>query len=74
MGALATAAWRAGSSIFDPVSDRLLRVRLKMHSGYVSLIVVYAPSNEDQSSSEQFYCDLQGVMSKVSRCDVAYCR
>ena len=35
---------------------------MKMHSGYVSLIVVYAPpTNEDQSSSEQFYCDLQGV-------------
>ena len=34
----ATSAWRAAGSEFVPVSDRLLRMRLRMHSGYVSVM------------------------------------
>ena len=70
MGTKATEAWKAAGSVFDPVSERLMKVRLKMHSGYVSVIAVYAPTNEDQSQSEQFYHDLQDVVSKVPMRDM----
>ena len=43
---------------------------MKIHSGHVSLIVVYAPTNEDQVECEQFYQDLQHVMSMVARYDM----
>ena len=63
MGATATAAWKCAGSVFVPVSERILRIRMRMHSGHASLIAVYAPTNEDQVESEQFYQDLQPVVS-----------
>ena len=68
----AAAAWRAAGSVFDPASDRLLKVRLKLHTGYVSIIAVYAPTNEPKSEEEtaEFYQALQAVMRKVPKRDM----
>ena len=46
LSADADAAWRAAGSDFDPVSERLLRIRLKMHSSHVSIIAVYICPNK----------------------------
>ena len=37
---------QAANSVFTPVADQILRVRLKMHTGNVFVIAVYAPTNE----------------------------
>ena len=62
MMADADPGWRAAGSDFDPISERLLRIRLKMHStsGHVSIIAVYAPTNETskEDESEQFYLEV----------------
>ena len=54
-------AWRATGAEFDPISERLMRIRLKMHSGHVSVFAVYAPTNEKgkESETERFYAELQ---------------
>ena len=72
LSADADAAWRAAGSDFDPVSECLLRIRLKMHSGHVSIIAVYAPTNETskEDESEQFYLDLQELVCKVPKRDM----
>ena len=40
----AASAWRSAGSVFDPVSERILRIFLKFYSGFMSLIAVYAPT------------------------------
>ena len=45
-------AWRTAGSVFDPVSRRIVRVRLKLHTGYVSLFTMYAPTNEPKNEHE----------------------
>ena len=57
----AALAWRQAGSEFDPVSERILRVRLKSHTGFLSLIAVYAPTNEPmkEEKSLAFYQALQ---------------
>ena len=42
----AASGWRMAGSEFTPVSERLLKIRLKSHFGHVSVIAVYAPTNE----------------------------
>ena len=34
----AASAWRVAGSVLDPVSERLLRIYLKSHTGFLSLI------------------------------------
>ena len=74
LSADADAAWRAAGSDFDPISERLLWIRLKMNStiGHVSIIAVYAPTNETskEDESEQFYLDLQELVCKVPKRDM----
>ena len=48
----AASAWRIAGSVLDPVSERLLHIRLKSHTGFLSLIVVYAPTNEPKNEEE----------------------
>lgn len=42
----AASTWRLAGSESTPVSERLLRIRLKSHTGHVSVIAVYAQTNE----------------------------
>ena len=39
-------AWRAAGAEFDPISERLVRIRLKMHSGHVRICVCCVCTNE----------------------------
>ena len=74
LSADANAAWRATSSDFDPISECLMQIRLKMHStsGHVLIIAVYAPKNatSKEDESEQFYLDLQELVCKVPKRDM----
>ena len=65
-------AWRFANSVMDPVSERMLRLRLKCHTGYLSLIAVYAPTNEPANEEESiaFYEELQECVWRVPRGDM----
>ena len=69
LSANAPVAWRAAKAEFHPVSERLLRTRLKMHSGFVSVVAVYAPTNEEgnEEEAEKFYAELQEVVCDVPK-------
>ena len=49
----AATAWRSAGLVFNPVPKRIIRVRLKLHTGFVSLIAVYAQTNESINESEE---------------------
>ena len=53
----AASAWRSAGSVFDPVSERILRIRLKSHIGVMSLIAVDSPTNVpgNEEEFEAFY-------------------
>ena len=65
-------AWRATGAEFDPISERLMRIRLKMHSGHVSVFAVYAPTNEEgkEPETERFYAELQEALWDVPKRDM----
>ena len=68
----AASAWRMAGSKFFPVSERLLKIRLKAHTGHVSVIAVYAPTNEvgNEEESRKFYQALQDFVSKTPKRDM----
>ena len=63
----AASAWRSAGSVFHPVSERIPRIRLKSHIGFMSLIAVYAPTNVpgNEEETEAFYQSLQSVVEQV---------
>ena len=65
----ATAAWRFAGSVMEPVSERIIRIRLKSHTGFLSII---APTNEPASEEESvaFYEALQEYVHQVQRRDM----
>ena len=72
MSERAASAWKFAGSVFDPSSERLLRLRLKSHSGFLSIIAVYAPTNElaNEEESIAFYEELQECVRQVPRGDM----
>ena len=67
MSKRAAGAWRAAGSVFDPVSERILHICLKLHTGFVTLVAVYVPTNElrNEEESVEVYQALQDVVRKV---------
>ena len=45
-------SWEAAGSVFKPVNDRIMHIRLKSHLRYTTVIAVYAPTNPVSSTSE----------------------
>ena len=68
----AKTAWRKAGSVFTPVSDGILRVHMKSDIGLVSIIAVYAPTNESgrEEESEKFYQALQECVDEVGKRDM----
>ena len=68
----AASAWRLAGSEFTPVSERILRTRLKSHTGHVSVIAVYAPTNEagNEEETKKFYQALQDCVSETPKRDM----
>ena len=53
--------------MFDPLSERILRIFLKSHVGFVSLTAVYVPTNVfgNEEDTEAFYQSRQSVVGLV---------
>ena len=72
----ARAAWEAAGSVFQPVSERSMKIRLKCHLSYMTVLSVYAPTNpststsEASSASEAFYDQLQSSLTCVPSSDM----
>ena len=72
----AKAAWEASGCVFQPVSQRILRLHLKCHMSYMTVVAVYAPTNppnttsEAASPSEAFYDQLQSTVSSIPSSDL----
>ena len=67
----ASAAWGAAGSVFDPVSDRLLRVRLNLHTGFMSTIksmLLQMSRRMRETLSVEFFQVVQEVVTKVPGC------
>ena len=62
-------SWEEAGSVFHPVSERILRIRIKTHFGHASIIAVYAPTNpttpSDATVSDAFYQQLQTTLAAV---------
>ena len=62
-------------SLFTPVNERLMKLRLKVGSLWLSLIAVYAPMEvDDPIKAEEFYEQLQSLINDVNQKDVANAR
>ena len=68
----AASAWKMAGSEFTPVSERTLKIRLKSHFGHVSVIAVYAPTNEagNEEETNKFYRALQDCVRKTPKHDM----
>ena len=68
----AASAWRMAGSEFTPVSERMLKILLKSHFGQVSVIAVYAPTNEagNEEETKKFYWTLQDCVRKTPKHDM----
>ena len=67
----ARSSWEAAGSVFHPISECIICIRLKCHLSYVSVIAVYAPTNPSSNTvqavapSDAFYDQLQSVVAAV---------
>ena len=67
----ARCSWEAAGSVFHPVSERIIRIRLKCHRSYVTVVAIYAPTNPSSSTTQAaapadtFYDQLQSVVADV---------
>ena len=65
----ARAAWEAASSVFQLVSEQIMKVHLKCHLSFMTVLSVYAPTNpctstsEASCASEAFYDQLQSSLT-----------
>ena len=72
----ARAAWEAAGSVFQPVSEQIMKIRLKCHLSYMTVLSVYAPTNpststsEASSASEALYDQLQSSLTCVPSSDM----
>ena len=72
----ACAAWEAAGIVFNPVSERILSIRVRIHMSYATIIAVYAPTNPLNSScsanepSDTFYDLLQATLSAAPQRDM----
>ena len=73
---LAQASWEAAGCVFDAVSERIVRIRVKLHLSFATIIAVYTPTNPTTSTSEamspstEFYSLLQSVIASVPHKDM----
>ena len=69
-----TTAWKNSGAEWEPVSERILRIRIHCSPINVTLIAVYAPVNPSSKriidDSDKFYADLQGTVNQVQKGDM----
>ena len=52
-----------------PVDERMMRLRLKHNLGFMSVIVVYAPTKMCETEQEMFYAKLDSALGQCLRRD-----
>lgn len=58
---------RKAITVFDPVSDRVMRVDIMTSKGLLSVIVAYAPTEQaSDETKDDFYRDLQGTCMETA--------
>ena len=71
LGENVTTARKVAKAKLHPTSERLLRMRLRMHSDYVSDIAVHAPTNEEgNEEAEWSYVEVQEVVCDMPKWDM----
>ena len=72
LGSKAIAGWREAGSVMWPISERILKIRLKISVGFVSILSIYAPTNEEnmEEETEKFYSRLQDVVCSIPKRDM----
>ena len=69
-------SWEAAGCVFQPVSEGILRIRLKCHLSYMSVLFIYAPTSPPNSTfksagpSDAFYDQLQSTLSSIHASDL----
>ena len=70
----AATTWKNSGAEWEPVSERILRIRIHCSPINVTLIAVYAPVNPSSKSmaddSDKFYADLQVTVDQVQKGDM----
>ena len=72
----AASLWETAGSVFIPVSERIIRIRVKTHFGFATIIAIYAPVNptnatsDAQAPSDAFYDSLHSTLSSASSRDM----
>ena len=68
--------WDAVGCVFQPVSEHILRLRLKCHMSYIAVVAVYALTYPPNSTSvavgpsEALYDQLQSALSSIPSSDL----
>ena len=76
LSSCAWSSWETAGSIFYPISEQIIRIRLQIHLSFASAIVIYASTNCASANTEasvppdKFYYVLQDTMSSVSPRDM----
>ena len=71
LSSAAFSSWEAAGSVFNPISERIIHIRLKTHMSFASIIAIYAPTNPVSSTSDAnepsnaFYDQLQATLSSI---------
>jgi exonuclease III len=70
----AAATWKNSGSEWEPISERILRIRLHCHPINITFIAVYSPINPSTpakvADADKFYTDLQDTLDRVDRNDM----
>ena len=72
----AASSWEAAGSVFIPVSKRIIRIRVKTHFGFATIIAIYAPVNptnttfDARAPSDAFYASLHSALSSAPSRDM----
>ncbi|KAM0734063.1 Craniofacial development protein 2 [Formica fusca] len=57
--------------LFEPINDRICRLRLRGRFQNISMVAVYAPTEDrDEEDKDKVYDDLVGACSRISRHDL----
>ncbi|CAF4230155.1 unnamed protein product [Rotaria magnacalcarata] len=70
----AAKVWKDSGSEWEPISERIVKIRLQCTPIHITVIAVYSPINpttkEMANESDKFYSDLQDTINNVSTKDM----
>ena len=70
----ASCVWKNSGAEWEPVNERIIKIRMNRKPINVTIIAVYAPVNPSTTaafqSNDKFYSDLQDTLNKVSSSDM----